>query len=124
MARARVPLQTRVDPGGRVSNAGDGAIGTAAPARRPEWLEARYAGREDEVAGLLAHHWLAADDEDKAVTYLATRGDRARQEYALDEAIGSLPRAAPDPGAARRAIVDRAGAVQARAGAARVAPVQ
>ncbi|MGZ8651760.1 MAG: ABC transporter substrate-binding protein [Actinomycetota bacterium] len=52
------------------------------------WLEARYEGREEEVAGLLAHHWLAADDEDKAVTYLAIAGDGARQEYALDEAIG------------------------------------
>src|SRR6476659_1686688 len=51
-------------------------------------LEARYAGREDEVAGLLAHHWLAAADEDKAVAYLARAGDRARQEYALDEAVG------------------------------------
>ena len=52
------------------------------------WLETRYEGREEEVAGLLAHHWLAADDEDKAVTYLTIAGDRARQEYALDEAIG------------------------------------
>jgi ABC-type oligopeptide transport system substrate-binding subunit len=53
-----------------------------------DWLETTYAGREDEVAGLLAHHWLAAEDEDKAVTYLTRAGDRARQEYALDEAIG------------------------------------
>ena len=53
-----------------------------------DWLELTYAGREDEVAGLLAHHWLAAEDEDKAVTYLTRAGDRARQEYALDEAIG------------------------------------
>ncbi|HEY7754739.1 MAG TPA: ABC transporter substrate-binding protein [Actinomycetota bacterium] len=53
-----------------------------------DWLEATYAGREDEVAGLLAHHWLAAEDEEKAVTYLTRAGDRARQEYALDEAIG------------------------------------
>ncbi|MGH2635590.1 MAG: ABC transporter substrate-binding protein [Actinomycetota bacterium] len=53
-----------------------------------DWLESTYAGREDEVAGLLAHHWLAAEDEDKAVTYLTRAGDRARQEYALDEAIG------------------------------------
>ena len=53
-----------------------------------DWLEASYAGREDEVAGLLAHHWLAAEDEDKAVVYLSRAGDRARQEYALDEAIG------------------------------------
>ncbi len=53
-----------------------------------DWLEDSYAGREDEVAGLLAHHWLAAEDEDKAVTYLTRAGDRARQDYALDEAIG------------------------------------
>jgi ABC-type oligopeptide transport system substrate-binding subunit/class 3 adenylate cyclase len=51
------------------------------------WLEERYAQHEDEVAGLLAHHWLAAADEDKAVSYLTKAGDRARQEYALDEAI-------------------------------------
>ena len=56
-------------------------------ARAAGWLEERYAGREDEVAGLLAHHWLAAADEDKAVPYLTKAGDRARQEYALDEAI-------------------------------------
>jgi ABC-type oligopeptide transport system substrate-binding subunit/class 3 adenylate cyclase len=56
--------------------------------RAATWLEQRYAGREDEVAGLLAHHWLAAEDEDKAVAYLARAGDRARQEYALDEAVG------------------------------------
>jgi ABC-type oligopeptide transport system substrate-binding subunit/class 3 adenylate cyclase len=53
-----------------------------------EWLEKRYAGSEDEVAGLLAHHWLGAADEDKAIAYLTKAGDRARQSYALDEAIG------------------------------------
>ena len=41
-----------------------------------EWLEAAYAGREDEVAGLLAHHWLGAADEDKAVVYLTARATR------------------------------------------------
>jgi len=56
--------------------------------RAAEWLEQRYAGGEEEVLGLLAHHWLAADNEDKAVSYLVRAGDRARQEYALDEAIG------------------------------------
>ncbi len=55
--------------------------------RAAEWLEREYAGREDEVAGVLAHHWLAAADEDKAITYLTRAADRARQEYALDEAI-------------------------------------
>src|SRR5262249_49814758 len=34
--------------------------------RAAEWLEDRYSGNEEEVAGLLAHHWLAARDEDKA----------------------------------------------------------
>ena len=51
------------------------------------WLEQHHAGQEDEVAGLLAHHWLGAEDEAKAIRYLTTAGDRARQEYALDEAI-------------------------------------
>jgi len=55
--------------------------------RAAEWLEERHAGREEEVLGLLAHHWLRADDEDKAVVYLLRAGDKARQEYALDEAI-------------------------------------
>lgn len=51
------------------------------------WLEQHHAGKQDEVAGLLAHHWLGAEDEAKAIRYLTTAGDRARQEYALDEAI-------------------------------------
>jgi ABC-type transport system substrate-binding protein/class 3 adenylate cyclase len=55
--------------------------------RAAEWLESTYAGREDEVAGQLAHHWMAAQDEDKAITYLTRAGDRARQEYALDAAV-------------------------------------
>ena len=52
------------------------------------WLEDRAGDRRDEVAGLLAHHWLGAADEDKAVAYLTRAGDLARQEYALDEAVG------------------------------------
>ena len=52
-----------------------------------QWLEEQYADNQDEVYGLLAHHWLAADDEDKAIVYLTRAGDKARQEYALDEAI-------------------------------------
>jgi ABC-type oligopeptide transport system substrate-binding subunit/class 3 adenylate cyclase len=52
-----------------------------------EWLETRYAGHEEEVYGLLAHHWLSAEDEDKAIAYLTRAGDKARQEYALDEAV-------------------------------------
>jgi len=57
-------------------------------AKAAVWLQTAYEGREHEVAGLLAHHWLGADDEERAAAYLAKAGDRARQEYALDEAIG------------------------------------
>jgi ABC-type transport system substrate-binding protein/class 3 adenylate cyclase len=53
-----------------------------------EWLEARYAEHPEEAFGILAHHWLAAQDEDKAIDYLTRAGDKARQEYALDEAVG------------------------------------
>ena len=35
-----------------------------------------------------AHHWLAAEDEAKATDYPTRAGDKVRQEYALDEAIG------------------------------------
>jgi ABC-type oligopeptide transport system substrate-binding subunit len=53
-----------------------------------EWLEAKAPDQGGaEQAGLLAHHWLAASDEEKAAHYLTIAGDRARQEYALDEAI-------------------------------------
>ena len=54
--------------------------------RAAEWLEERYAGREAEVLGLLAHHWLAARNEDKATDYLPQRancGGKAQQGYAL-----------------------------------------
>jgi ABC-type oligopeptide transport system substrate-binding subunit/class 3 adenylate cyclase len=56
--------------------------------RAAEWLERRRAeGEEEEALGLLAYHWLAAEDEDKAISYLTRAGDRAREEYALDEAV-------------------------------------
>ncbi len=55
--------------------------------RAAEWLEERYAGREGEALGLLAYHWLRAEDEGKAADYLLRAGDKARLEYALDEAI-------------------------------------
>jgi ABC-type oligopeptide transport system substrate-binding subunit/class 3 adenylate cyclase len=63
--------------------------------RAAEWLEERYAERDAEVLGLLAYHWLRAEDEEKAADYLLRAGDKARLEYALDEAIehyrGLLP---------------------------------
>jgi oligopeptide transport system substrate-binding protein len=56
--------------------------------RAAEWLEMRYAEGTDEALGLLAYHWLAAGDEDRAIDYLTRAGDHARQAYALDEAVG------------------------------------
>jgi ABC-type oligopeptide transport system substrate-binding subunit/class 3 adenylate cyclase len=55
--------------------------------RAAEWLEERYSERDAEVLGLLAYHWLRAEDEEKAAGYLLRAGDKARLEYALDEAI-------------------------------------
>ncbi len=56
--------------------------------RAAEWLENRPADNLGDALGLLAYHWLAAGDEDRAIDYLVRAGDRARQEYALDEAVG------------------------------------
>jgi ABC-type transport system substrate-binding protein/class 3 adenylate cyclase len=55
--------------------------------RAAEWVEDRYPSDERDALGLLAYHWLAARDEDKAAEYLVRAGDRARAEHALDEAI-------------------------------------
>jgi ABC-type transport system substrate-binding protein len=52
------------------------------------WLEERYSENRDEVLGLLAYHALAGNAEDEAVLYLTRSGDRARLEWALDEAVG------------------------------------
>ena len=52
------------------------------------FLESLDPNPDSADAGLLAHHWLAAADEAKAAHYLTLAGDRARQDYALDEAIG------------------------------------
>ena len=51
-----------------------------------QWLEGRYAGHEEEVFGLLAHHWLAASDQDKAVVYLDC-GDYKHAREELVEAV-------------------------------------
>ena len=52
-----------------------------------EYLEQEQARNADDALGLIARHWLAAEDEAKAVTYLTRAGDRARFVHALDEAV-------------------------------------
>ncbi len=72
-----------------------------------EWLERQYDGADSEVLGLLAHHWLAAEDEEKAIAYLARAGDRARLAWSLDEAIEDYRRLLP--------LLERRGETQAMA---------
>ena len=55
--------------------------------RAAAWLESRHTDTEDDVSALLAHHYLGAADPDNAARFLVRAGDRARQDYALDEAI-------------------------------------
>lgn len=60
-----------------------------------EWLERQYETAEGEVLGLLAHHWLEAHDEGKAIVYLTRAGDEARLAWALDEAVEHYRRLLP-----------------------------
>ena len=56
--------------------------------RAAEWYESYYGKRPERVYGLIAHHWIAAADYEKAVASLKLAGDRALSEWALDEAAG------------------------------------
>ena len=56
-------------------------------ARAARWLEERHADAPEEVYALLAHHWLEADDDERAMRYLERAGDRATRNWALDEAV-------------------------------------
>jgi ABC-type oligopeptide transport system substrate-binding subunit/class 3 adenylate cyclase len=55
--------------------------------RAAEWLEARRAEGGEAPLGLLAHHWLGAEDEEQAIRALTLAGDHARQTWSLDEAV-------------------------------------
>jgi len=58
-----------------------------------EALETLFAGRKEEFLGLLAHHFDAAGDREKAVVYLIRAGDKARLTDEHTEAIGFYQRA-------------------------------
>ena len=53
-------------------------------------LEGLYAGRLDEVADRLAHHFSRADEHPKAVEYLMRFGATATASYALVEAVSAF----------------------------------
>jgi class 3 adenylate cyclase/tetratricopeptide (TPR) repeat protein len=56
-------------------------------------LEGVYAGRLDEAAPVLAHHFWQGEDWDRAVHYSMEAGRKALAIYALHEAIGHYERA-------------------------------
>lgn len=56
-------------------------------------LEEQYEGRLEEAYGVLAHHYDQAEQEDRAVYFLARAGDKSRAEYADQEALRYYTRA-------------------------------
>src|SRR5207247_5166722 len=72
----------------------DAAYDTLLRARRQELhariataLEERFADTHSEHAGLLAYHWLRAEDWGKALSYSLEAAERARKLNALPEAV-------------------------------------
>jgi tetratricopeptide (TPR) repeat protein len=53
-------------------------------------LESLYAGRHDEVVELLAHHFGASDQDDKAVDYAIRAGEKAIRRWANTEALATF----------------------------------
>jgi class 3 adenylate cyclase/tetratricopeptide (TPR) repeat protein len=58
-------------------------------------LEARFAGRLDEVVDLLAYHYARTDNAARAVAYLTQVADRAARGHAHAEALAALQEALP-----------------------------
>ncbi len=58
-----------------------------------EALEGSYSDRAEEIFGLLAHHFEAAEDHEKALAYLIEVGDKTRLEDAHIEAADYYQRA-------------------------------
>ncbi|MGH2375351.1 MAG: ABC transporter substrate-binding protein, partial [bacterium] len=56
-------------------------------------LEAQYAGRLEEVYGLLAYHYDQSQEEERALHFLVRAGDKSRAEYADAEALRHYARA-------------------------------
>ena len=61
--------------------------------RAAQALEAGFAGREEEVAGVLGRHFAAAGDAERALRYLELAGDRATAAFANDEAVSAYTQA-------------------------------
>ena len=82
-----------------------------------EALEELYAGRLDERAAELAHHWVRAGDDEKSLAYLLRAAAGARRVHALEaasdhygaalEAAARLGRSPAEHEPVRRALVER-----------------
>lgn len=57
------------------------------------WIEARVAGREAEIAEILAHHFELADQHEATARYALLAGERKLSLYAADDALAWLERA-------------------------------
>jgi len=71
------------------------------------FLEDSAGDRRAEFASLLAHHWLEAGDEPRALGYLVEAAEHARRSWATTEAVGLYERAlelAGDDGALHRRL--------------------
>ena len=92
--------------------------------RAAEWLEHRNADHLEEAFGLLAHHWLAAEDEGQGHRLPDARGRPRAAGVRAGRGDRPLPGAAAPARTARRAPGDGAGVVQAGARAAHVAALR
>jgi class 3 adenylate cyclase/ABC-type oligopeptide transport system substrate-binding subunit len=63
--------------------------------RAAQWFMSFYQDRPERVYGLIAHHWLGAGDTEHALRYLKLAGDKARDEWALDEAVDHYRKLVP-----------------------------
>lgn len=58
-----------------------------------EWYERNYAADLSPYYPVLAHHWLAAENTEKAIDYLEKAGDQALRNFANEEAIAFFTQA-------------------------------
>ena len=89
------------------------------------WVEEGTAGRAEEFAEILAHHFSLAGDQERTARYALLAGQRHLRVFAADEAIAWFDRAmeaASDPGMQAQVALARGGAREqlGRYGEARV----
>ena len=86
-----------------------------------EALEQLFADRRDEFYGMLAHHFAAAGEREKAIAYSQRAARRAQEVFAYDEAVQHLQTALgliqPEETETRLEVLEQLGDVQRLLGA-------